>query len=214
LGSGDVLGANLFAYCDNEPVLGSDPSGHKAVDITTKLLKLMKANALKFAAYMTKEILLRGLTVGLANSFKYFFNNSKSGGAWDLKRLKDWQLSKEDWFVFKGRTLRFDDPGNIHFGYVGSVMFPITILRMGGGIYQVYSGTSSRSYRWTFFDDPRDSSMILFGNILFRADILKTIYDLLKVGNRFKIYWLSRLRKSDLKRNSMDFSSLVHPSTL
>ena len=25
---------------------------------------------------------------------------------------------------------------------------------------------------------------------------------------------VSRLRKSDLKRNSMDFSSLVHPSTL
>ena len=44
-------------------------------------------------------------------------------------------------------------------------MFPDYILRAGAGVYQIYSGTSKWSFWWTLYDDPRDSSMIEYGNI-------------------------------------------------
>lgn len=188
--SGTVLGYNLFTYCENNLISSIDPSGCKAINITSRLTNLMRTNALKFAAYIMSQILFKGVVKGMLNAFKYFYNNSKSGGSWDLKGLKGWKLSKGDWFVFKGKKLRNDDPGNIHFGYVGSVMFPVKILRAGAGVYQIYSSTSKWQYWWTFFDDPRDSAMILYGNTLFKTDILKAIVKILKVGNRFKLYWL------------------------
>lgn len=190
LTQGELLGSNLFAYCYNNPVMNYDPTGYKAIDITSRLISLMRSNALKFAAYIMMQILFKGVVKGLINSFKYFYNNSKSGGAWDLKRLRNWQLAKGDWFVFRGKKLRNDDPGNIHFGYVGSVMFPVNILRAGAGVYQIYSGTSSWKYWWTFFDDPRDSAMIWYGNALFKGDVLKAIIKILKAGNKFKLYWI------------------------
>lgn len=167
----------MFAYSVNNPIVYYDPMGYKAVNITSKLTKLMRKNALLFAAYIVTQVLFRGIVKGLVNSFKYFYNNSKTGGIWDLKN-KGWELSAGDWYEFKGRRLRGDDPGNIHFGYVGSVMFPSGILRAGAGAYQIYSGTSRWDYWSTFFDDPRDSSMIAWGHSLFACDIksvLKTI---------------------------------------
>ena len=101
----------------------------------------MRTNALLFAAYIVSQVLFRGVFKGMINSFKYFYNSSKTGGAWDLKNI-GWKIPKNDWYVFRGKRLRNDDPGNIHFGYVGSVMFPLWILRAGAGVYQIYSGTS------------------------------------------------------------------------
>ena len=184
------LDHNQFAYCLNNPINLTDPSGKRAINITSKLTNLMRSNALKFAAYIMGQIIFRGVVRGMVNAFKYFYNNSKNGGSWDLKRLPSWKLSKGDWFVFRGKRLRNDDPGNIHFGYVGSVMFPVHILRAGAGVYQIYSGTSKWKYWWSFFDDPRDSAMISYGNTLFKADILKSIIRILKAGNRFRIYWI------------------------
>ena len=187
---GQPIGSNLYVYCLNNPINLTDPSGKRAINITSKLTNLMRSNALKFAAYIMGQIIFRGVVRGMVNAFKYFYNNSKNGGSWDLKRLPSWKLSKGDWFVFRGKRLRNDDPGNIHFGYVGSVMFPVHILRAGAGVYQIYSGTSRWKYWWSFFDDPRDSAMISYGNTLFKADILKSIIRILKAGNRFRIYWI------------------------
>ena len=177
--SGNVVDNNIFAYSLNSPVIFFDPQGFKAVDITYRLMSLMRINALKFAAYIFTQIVLRGVYKGILNSFKYFYNNSKTKGAWDLKN-QGWKLSSEDWYVFKGKKLRQDDPGNIHFGYVGAVMFPLGILRAGAGVYQIYSGTSKWSYRFTFFDDPRDSTMIVLGYSLFIYDILKSVSKILR----------------------------------
>lgn len=91
----------------------------------------MRANALKFAAYIVAQITLKGLYNGIVNSIKYFCNNVKTNGAWDLKSKKEWKLGNKDHFRFKGTKMRFDDPGNMHFGYVGSVLFPLDILVSG-----------------------------------------------------------------------------------
>ena len=56
---------------------------------------------------------------------------------------------------------------NIHFGYVGSGLFPINILHIGAGIAQK-TGTSADAGKWySFFDDPYDAAMIDFGFLLF-----------------------------------------------
>ena len=100
-----------------------------------------------------------------------------------------WEIPQTDWYVFRGKRLRNDDPGNIHFGYVGSVMFPLWILRVGAGAYQIYSGTSRWSYWISFFDDPRDSLMITWGHTLFVSDILKRILSIIK-KTRIRCYWI------------------------
>lgn len=48
--------------------------------------------------------------------------------------------------MFFGVRLRGDDPGNIHFGFVGSVLFTTAFLQFGAGMYQIFSGTSN----WRF----------------------------------------------------------------
>jgi len=45
----------------------------------------MIANAASFAAYIVRQAAENGTTKGFANSFQYFLDNSKTGGAWDLK---------------------------------------------------------------------------------------------------------------------------------
>lgn len=179
---------NVYAYSVNNPTVFCDPMGYKAINITSKLTSIMRKNALVFATYIVTQVLFKGIVKGVINSFKYFYNNSKTGGLWDLKN-KGWKLSAGDWYVFKGRRLRGDDPGNIHFGYVGSVMFPLWILRAGAGVYQIYSGTSRWSYWFTFFDDYRDSSMITWGHTLFICDIIKTVLKIIG-RTRIRCYWL------------------------
>ena len=63
--------------------------------------------------------------------------------------------------------LRYDDPGNINFGYVGAVLFSEEILCLGAGVNQI----SKYGFRFgdfsTFFDDPRDNMMIKLGYALY-----------------------------------------------
>jgi len=178
LGNSDVVGSNLFAYCGNNPISEYDPSGYKAIDITARLTSLMRTSAWQFAMYLYSEVTRRG-SKGLANAFLTFYRNAKNYGAWDLKRQKAWQPAKGDWFVFRGQTLRSDDPGNILFGYVGSVMFPVAVLHAGAGIYHLQIGKATGTFR-TWFDDPRDYAMIEYGHSLFMRDLGKLICRLLR----------------------------------
>lgn len=56
---------------------------------------------------------------GLIMSVFYFINKVRTGGDWDLKNQGDWNLVKNQDYVYNGITIRSDEPGNIHFGYVG-----------------------------------------------------------------------------------------------
>ena len=169
-----------------------DETGFKSKSITSKLYNVMRNNAKKFAEYIKQQVDRNGMVKGLINAFKFFYNKVKTRGEWDLKNRPEWKLNKGDCFIFNGKTLRSDDPGNIHFGYVGAVMFPEKILRVGAGVYQIYSGTSRFNYFWTFFDDPRDSSMISYGYDLYMRDTLGSYYYVYKVIKIVKsiLFWL------------------------
>lgn len=99
-----------------------------------------------------------------------FIDRVRTGGDWDLKNGvifpdKD-QNGTRRYYLYRGEIYSGEDLGNIHFGYVGSFLFRRSILHLGAGLYQVYSGFSIDNWP-TYFDDPRDFQMIDYGCDLF-----------------------------------------------
>ena len=115
-----------------------------------------------------------------------FYQNVKSSGKWDLKTREDWDLKEENTYIYDGIELRYDEPGNIMFGYVGSKLFNIAVLRAGAGFYQQYQGNSTAEWKgWpNFIDDPVDSEAIEYGYRL----RLKQNFDLSIIG------WINLIR--------------------
>lgn len=127
----------------------------------------MYANALYL--YSLAKLYKWGGTIGRIALLNKFCALVKTGGKWDLKSQKAWKLKSGDWYVFMGVRLTAADIGNIHFGFVGSVIFSERTLYTGAGIYQIYSGTSSWRFWYSFFDDPRDTACIKIGHELWRV---------------------------------------------
>ena len=179
----------MFAYCNNSPVAFADASGTvmmpnilpdepeppklqvkrttqknnsdqndespKRVDITQQLNYAMTQNSELLKQYQEYNGKLRAI--------KYFIDQVKPGGEWDFKSQDEWNLQQDVIYIYNGIELRYDDIGNIHYGYVGRVLFGSDTLLMAGGLVQIYAGTSSWSYWKTNFDDPRDQWAINFG---------------------------------------------------
>ena len=165
-GTGTPLSTNMFAYCENNPTNKSDQTGFRVIDITNRLTKVMLKNA-KYLYNLARKCKWFGIAGRVGLLYK-FYKLVKTGGKWDLKNQKSWKLSKKNHFKFHGRIIASQDVGNIHFGFVGSVVFKAITLCTGAGIYQIFSGTSSWSYWYSFFDDPRDTRYILLGRKYWR----------------------------------------------
>lgn len=182
------VGLNLFAYCGNDPVNRADPSGEcyynaqgqwchdnweysggyvrqpAPVDITDKLNTAMRINAATLNKYKSNENYIKTVV--------YFIDKVKPGGEWDFKSQDEWALDSNTTYVYNGTELRYDDIGNIHYGYVGRVIFNSKILLVAGGVVQIYAHTSDWSYWRTNFDDPRDQWAIQFGSAIWDAEAL------------------------------------------
>ena len=85
---------------------------------------------------------------GFLKSVSYFIGKVRTGGDWELKSQSDWGLSKDKEYVYNGTAIRSDEPGNIHFGYVGSVIFDAEMFQAGAGIYQIFFGNF---HDWVLF---------------------------------------------------------------
>lgn len=91
-----------------------------------------------------------------------FIKAVKTGSKYDLKYV--WNLDKNVTYIYDYIPLRYDDVGNIHFGYLGaSLGYSLKFLQFGAGMYQIYEGTSDWKFYSTYFDDPQDSRMIGLG---------------------------------------------------
>ena len=195
------LAYNMFAYCGNNPVMYSDPSGtfgtlaflgilyvatavsiviagtlkalstntvtytpsksnnnKDSVDITDKLNEAMEKNSQEYKT-ITEEN-------NYIYSTLYFANKVKPGGDWDFKSQESWNLDPNTTYVFNGLELRYDDVGNIHYGYVGRVSFSEKTLLVMGGVIQIIKKTSNWYYCGTYFDDPQDQWAIGYGSSL------------------------------------------------
>lgn len=168
----------MFAYCLNNPVNMIDVDGNmptgisggsgykkeqdEKVDITDRLDSAMKVNAQKLSDYKEKN--------GYAKASVYFYKNVKTGGKWDYKNQSTWGLSSDKEYYWHGTKLRHDDIGNIHYGYVGKVLFDTPTLLIGAGAAQLKSDLSYKGApQWTvesFYDDPHDQKMVEAGCIL------------------------------------------------
>ena len=176
-----VLGYNMFAYCGNNPVNRLDLSGcswsefksfcsntwnkfktwikgdakkqtttQKTVDITDKLNNEKKLEEIKNN---------KGTIVAAG----YFVNKVRPNGDWDFKSQDGWSLNPNTKYIYNGEELRFDDIGNIHYGYVGRVLFDTDTLLQAGGAVQILTMTSDKSYKNSNYDDPRDQWAISYG---------------------------------------------------
>ena len=77
-----------------------------------------------------------------------------------------WKLDRNEIYYYNGLLVTFQDPGNIHYGYVGSALHTLTDLHIAAGAYQIYSGTSDWSFWNSYFDDPMDGGAITYGYLL------------------------------------------------
>ena len=137
-----------------EKVLGAflQPKSY-TVDITDRLNAEMDKNAKDMQNYIS--------THNTIECYMYFIRNVKTGGKWDLKN--EWNLDPKTTYIYSGIPLRYDDIGNIHYGYVGAVLAREDVLLKAAGAYQIISGTSDPSYKSSNYDDPRDQAAISFG---------------------------------------------------
>ena len=186
-----ITGNNMFAYCNNNPVIYYDHSGNRCcaavtvkdedrldrrvscqfqeyvskerlglvVDITKDLNDFMEENVRKLCDYKQQH--------GLINACLYFYHNVKDEGDLDIKLQDDWEFKEDKTYIYYGYELRYDDPGNINFGYVGSVLFPQTLLCLGAGGNQIKKYGFKYGDIFSFFDDPRDNRMVKCGVYLY-----------------------------------------------
>lgn len=172
----------MFAYCGNNPVNNVDEAGTcyydakgnwrhdnweyigdyykqhpdpHAVDITEKLNNAMENHRAEIQMWKDRY--------GVSIATYIFYQRVKPGGAWDFKSQPSWDLEYNSTYLYGSVLLRFDDPGNIHYGYVGSALFGEDILKIAGGAVQIWTGTSDIAYWKSYFDDPRDQAMIALG---------------------------------------------------
>ena len=171
-----LIGNNMFAYCNNNPVKYSDSSGQLPIrntvfindsgrgliDLTDKLTAFMQENAEKLTNFVAENNTLEG--------WWYFYENVNDGGDLDIKLQDEWAFREGVKYTFQGRELRADDPGNINFGYVGAVLFPEEMLCMGAGLNQISNWGFQFGDLSTWFDDPRDNEMIKYGYLLYWED--------------------------------------------
>lgn len=173
----------MFAYCGNNPVRREDAFGFcyyasgiwthdawenyggyekkpdpQAIDITEKLNAAMAEHA--------AELIDCAWQYSLPAALALFIDNVRTGGEWDFKNQSDWGLDPNKSYRYKNLLLKHDDIGNIHYGFVGRVLFDKNTLLVAGGIVQIFGGTSSWDFINSNFDDPRDQWAISCGALI------------------------------------------------
>jgi hypothetical protein len=156
--SGSVGGGSTPSYFNNAANSVMLSNGGRQ-DITNSLMSTMQANA------QNKFCL---------NNPSCFYFSFRTGGRWDLKDVPGGPYnskSHKEGFIFQGKWVPSDAPGNIHYGYVGSGAFWTTpsILRGGAGAYQTISPSVGQT-AGIGLDNPGDVDYINQGIQLYQSD--------------------------------------------
>lgn len=187
-----IVGKNMFLYCMNSYIIKRDESGtrpvfssnektrdirnsvlmmrarREPVDLTKKLTAALEKNYAYLESYLDQNTKKYGAVIAYTMTNIEFASKVKSGGDWDYKA--SWNLNRYQAYMFNGEIITYEDPGNINFGYVGSLIHNLTDLKTFAGEYQIISGTSDWKYFKSFFDDPADGNAITYGYLLKQGD--------------------------------------------
>ena len=181
----------MFAYCNNNSVNCTDSAGTRPtwnednlgngvvryndggygklsdtpIDVTYMLNKAMTEHAAMLEEYYHAHNFIKAAYL--------FYIKVNYGGEWDLKTRDDWFLNEQFTYLYNGIELRYDDVGNIHYGYVGSTLFGDNILLVAAGGAQVVARNSSFDFFFSNFDDPRDQWAIRLGCFLWDTEETK-----------------------------------------
>lgn len=145
----------------------TDPAGETGdeetvVDLTDKLNAFMRKNAESLRKFRNKY--------GQFAAAIYYYVKVTDDGDWDIKVQDEWKFQEGKTYVYQGVELRMDDPGNIHFGYVGAVVFPEEFVCFGAGMNNLLKFGFTAGDISSYFDDPHDQEMMRWGYALYLED--------------------------------------------
>ena len=163
------LGTNMFAYCNNKPIINSDPSGHALRSNLTAICDGGSGylDRTKDVKRVLRENYEQAKRWGweLDGPFE-FYNAVKDRGKWDYKRRpkgSEW-IPRNGVFSVNGKKMTAEQLGNINYGFTGSVLgFPAPVLRMAGGFVAIKNSGINWEDWWYDFDSKEDAEMIQLG---------------------------------------------------
>ena len=163
------VGTNMFAYCNNKPIINSDPSGHALRSNLTAICDGGSGylDRTKDVKRVLRENYEQAKRWGweLDGPFE-FYDAVKDGGKWDYKRLpkgSEW-IPRNGVFSVNGKKMTAEQLGNINYGFTGSVLgFPAPVLRMAGGFVAIKNSGINWEDWWYDFDSKEDAEMIQLG---------------------------------------------------
>lgn len=136
----------------SQETVATDP---QVVDLTYKLNVFMWKNAAYLESYLED--------LGYIKAALFYHAMVTDGGQWDIKRTDEWKFEPGKTYVYQGRVLRMDDPGNIHFGYLGAILFPEEFVCFGAGMNNLLKFGFDQGDLASYYDDPRDQEMMRWG---------------------------------------------------
>ena len=161
--TGDLLGHNLFAYCQNNPVMNSDPSGCAPED---GYYDYMFEQARRREAIKTEPIIRQVLeenanyahTNHLGWNIGQWIDLVKDKGDWDYKRpevrARDSRLesiASSRYVSYEGIVMDWEQFGNFHYGYVGHAA-PFSGMQLQLGSWYaadfVYDENEKEDWHW------------------------------------------------------------------
>ena len=163
------VGTNMFAYCNNKPIINSDPSGHALRSNLTAICDGGSGylDRTKDVKRVLRENYEQAKRWGweLDGPFE-FYNAVKDRDKWDYKRLpkgSEW-IPRNGVFSVNGKKMTAEQLGNINYGFTGSAMgFPAPVLRMAGGFVAIKNSGINWEDWWYDFDSKEDAEMIQLG---------------------------------------------------
>ena len=133
----------------------------KVVDLTEKLDALMHESAKTLKSVLARQ--------GRYRACIFYYHMVKDGGPWDIKLQDEWKFEEGTTYIYQGRVMRMDDPGNIHFGYLGAIILPEEIVCLGAGLNNISKfGFTAGDFK-SYYDDPQDQEMMRWGYRLYKS---------------------------------------------
>lgn len=131
------------------------PEDEAVVDITAKLNVLMIRNGKILEDYLAEH--------GYLKAALFYHAMVTDAGDWDIKRTPMWKFEPGKTYVYQGKVMRMDDPGNIHFGYLGAILFPEEFVCFGAGMNNLLKFGFDQGDLESYYDDPQDQEMMRWG---------------------------------------------------